>query len=49
MEWVHKLVVRAKKEVIVKVPRIEGRWEDWIIVSASDAAYAAQMAIHKEE
>ena len=48
MEWTAKLVGRAKKEVIVKVPRLGCDLRDMIVVSASDAAFAAQPKGHSQ-
>ena len=41
-EWVRKVVNRAKKSVEMKVPRLHCEIEDMVVISASDAAYAAQ-------
>ena len=41
-EWVKKVVQRAKKSVEVKVPRLGCEVDEMVVISASDAAYAAQ-------
>ena len=41
-EWVRKVVGRAKKSVELRVPRLHCEIEDMVVISASDAAYAAQ-------
>ena len=41
-EWVKKVVQRAKKSLEVRVPRLGCEIEEMVVISASDAAYAAQ-------
>lgn len=48
MEWVHKLVNRAKQEMEVKTPKLDCSLEEMVVVSASDAAYAAQPNGHSQ-
>ena len=40
-DWVNKVVQRAKKSVEVKVPRLGCEIDEMVVISASDAAYAA--------
>ena len=48
MEWTAKLIARARKEVEVKVSKLGCDLKDVIIISASDAAYAAQPKGHSQ-
>ena len=42
IEWLNKLVHRAKQSTIQKISRLEGEWDDLMVLSASDAAFGAQ-------
>ena len=42
IEWLNKLIYRAKQSVTQKISRLEGGWDDLIVLSASDAAFGAQ-------
>ena len=48
MEWTAKLVARAKKPFQIKVGKLNCDLKDLVIVSASDAAYAAQPKGHSQ-
>ena len=48
MEWTAKLVSRARKEVEVKVTKLDCDLKEAIVISASDAAYAAQPKEHSQ-
>ena len=42
IDWLNKLVYRAKQNTIQKISRLEGEWDDLVVLSASDAAFGAQ-------
>ena len=48
MEWTAKLIARARKEVEVKVSKLDCDLKEVVIISASDAAYAAQPKGHSQ-
>ena len=48
MEWTAKLVTRAKKDVVVRVPRLGCDLENIVVISASNAAFAAQPKGHSQ-
>ena len=41
LEWLNKVIYRAKQEASQVVPRIED-WQNCVVISASDAAFGAQ-------
>lgn len=41
LEWLNKVIYRAKQETFQVVPRIDD-WQNCVVVSASDAAFGAQ-------
>ena len=48
IEWLNKVVYRAQQETCQKVPKLEGSWDDMIVLSASDAAFGAQPGGHSQ-
>eukprot|EP00913_Durusdinium_trenchii_P029093 g27278.t1 len=48
MEWTAKLLTRAKKDVVVRVPRLGCDLENIVVISASNAAFAAQPKGHSQ-
>lgn len=42
IDWLNKLIYRAKQSMVQKISKLEGGWDDLIILSASDAAFGAQ-------
>ena len=48
MEWTAKLIQGAQKEVVVKLPKLGCDMSDLIVISASDAAFAAQPKGHSQ-
>lgn len=46
MEWTAKLIKKAQKDVVIKIPKLGCDLRDAVVVSASDAAFAAQPKGH---
>ena len=42
IDWLNKLIYRAKQSTSQKISRLEGDWDDLMVLSASDAAFGAQ-------
>ena len=42
IEWLNKIIYRAKQKTVQKISRLEGDWDDLAVISASDAAFGAQ-------
>ena len=48
MEWTAKLIKKAQKDVVIKVPKLDCDLMEAVVISASDAAFAAQPKGHSQ-